>query len=67
MEKFEGNSIVCTIIQPDAQEKIRKAGWGEKKNEKSRFEKCEKGSGKGSRVRKGIKWWKRALSGEKWL
>lgn len=38
-----------------------------KKNEKSRFEKCEKGSGNGSRVREGIKWGKRALSGEKWL
>ena len=36
-----------------------------KKNEKSRFEKCEKGSGNGSRVREGIKWGKRALSGEK--
>lgn len=60
MEKIEGNSIVCTIIQ-----KRRKAGWGEKKNEKSRFEKCEKGSGNGSRVREGIKWGKRALSGEK--
>ncbi len=42
MEKIEGNSIVCTIIQPDAQEKIRKAGWGEKKMKKADLKNVKK-------------------------